>query len=431
MKTEPFPISDEALIHDLELPVHPRSFTFDFAPIAKRLCDLFQIQSLDIKTQPAKKISLEEVNALFSDTALYERMTIPSCEGHVFWIIPQISLKHFTLFALAKEEKEDELISHDLLEGFKRFIAAELIYQINQEKNPLFQSALIEQKQLPTSGGYLYELLVYCEGKQLSCSLFLTDTFAKSFAQNSKNREPLKIPDDIKQTIKTTVGLDIGHFSMSTYEFSKLKKGDFVVLDRCTLDPETQHGNLTLKLKEKSLFRAKLKDGNLKILDYPLDLSGDTKAMDDIPPPPPKNPNIPPINPNDSEGYYEDNPQPNLFGSEDNEGENIQQPWVDMDTPDTLSTDPASDIQLDKPSAQKTELSSREIPLNVHIEVGRIKMPLERLLSLAPGQVLELGLHIDEGVSCMIGDKKVASGELVKLGETIGVRLVDVASVDT
>ena len=430
MKTEPFPISDEILIDSLGLPVHPRSFAFDFSPIAKRLCDLFQIDALDIKTQPAKQISLEEVSALFSDATLYERITIPACAGHLFWITPKSSLKHFTLMALAKEEKEDELISNDLLEGFKRFIAAELIFQINQENNPLFQSALIEQKELPSSGGYLYELLINCGEKQLSCSLFLTDTFAKSFAQNATSHEPLRIPEEMKQTVKTTVGLDMGHFSMSVKEFSKLKKGDFVVLDRCTLDPETQHGNLTLTLKEKSLFRAKLKDGNLKILDYPLDLAGDINAMDDIPPLP-NNPDQPPINPRDPGEPSLESFEPNAYGnSQGNEDENIEQPWVDMGESNAPLSSPMDEMQVEKPSAQKTEISSREIPLNVRIEVGRIQMPLERLLNLAPGQVLELGLHINEGISCMIGDKKIASGELVKLGETIGVRLVDVASVD-
>lgn len=438
MTIQPFPISDEALIRDLELPVHPRSFAFDFKPIAKRLCDLFQIDAIDIKTQPAKKVSSEEANALFSDATLYERISVPACTGHVFWITPKTSLKHFTLLALAKEEKEDELVSNDLLEGFKRFIAAELIFQVNQEKSPLFQSALIEQKELPSTGGYLYELLVNCGEKQLNCSLFLTDAFAKSFSQNVKSQAPLKIPKNIKQSVKTTVGLDIGHFSMNVEAFSKLKKGDFVVLDRCTLDPETKHGNLTLKLKEKSLFRAKLKEGNLKILDYPLDLAGDINAMDDIPPPP-ENPNNPPVHPNrnpvdpmHSDAQAPEESTPNLFETpEQKVDENIEQPWVDTDAANPPTPNPADEVHVEKPSAQKTQLSSRDIPLNVHIEVGRLQMPLERLLNLAPGQVLELGLHLDEGVSCMVGDKKVASGELVKLGETIGVRLIDVASTQT
>jgi flagellar motor switch protein FliN len=59
-------------------------------------------------------------------------------------------------------------------------------------------------------------------------------------------------------------------------------------------------------------------------------------------------------------------------------------------------------------------------------EIGRIRLPLQKLLHLQPGAMIDLIQRPEQGVDITINGKKVASGELLKLGETIGLRILDV-----
>jgi flagellar motor switch protein FliN len=59
-------------------------------------------------------------------------------------------------------------------------------------------------------------------------------------------------------------------------------------------------------------------------------------------------------------------------------------------------------------------------------EIGRVRIPLNKLLYLQPGMMLELFMRPEQGVDITIGGKKVAKGELLKLGETVGLRILDI-----
>ena len=51
-------------------------------------------------------------------------------------------------------------------------------------------------------------------------------------------------------------------------------------------------------------------------------------------------------------------------------------------------------------------------------------MPLEKVTQLKPGNVLELGLSPEPVIHLTIGGKRVAKGELVRIGEAFGVKIL-------
>ena len=69
-------------------------------------------------------------------------------------------------------------------------------------------------------------------------------------------------------------------------------------------------------------------------------------------------------------------------------------------------------------------ISSQKIPLTLVIEVDRIRMSLDKLLQLAPGNVLDLSVRPEQGVYVTIGGKKVAHGEIIKLGDALGLKIL-------
>jgi flagellar motor switch protein FliN/FliY len=67
-----------------------------------------------------------------------------------------------------------------------------------------------------------------------------------------------------------------------------------------------------------------------------------------------------------------------------------------------------------------------DAPVTLTVELGRISVPLGRLAGLKPGDVLELNRHGREPVEVTSGGRTVARGELVLIGEELGVRVTTV-----
>ena len=70
-------------------------------------------------------------------------------------------------------------------------------------------------------------------------------------------------------------------------------------------------------------------------------------------------------------------------------------------------------------------ISVHEVPLHIVVEAGRLKMSLQQLLDLQPGNLLELGVSPESGVNLVVSGKVVGRGELVKVGDALGVRVLE------
>lgn len=64
-----------------------------------------------------------------------------------------------------------------------------------------------------------------------------------------------------------------------------------------------------------------------------------------------------------------------------------------------------------------------DLSLPVVIELGRTRMPLQEILELGRGSVVELDRLAGEPIDVFVADRRFAEGEVVVLGEQFGVRL--------
>ena len=69
-----------------------------------------------------------------------------------------------------------------------------------------------------------------------------------------------------------------------------------------------------------------------------------------------------------------------------------------------------------------------DIPLEVTVELGRVRMLIKDLLQLGQGSVVELEKLAGEPMEILVNNKLVARGEVVVVNEKFGVRLTDVIS---
>ncbi len=68
----------------------------------------------------------------------------------------------------------------------------------------------------------------------------------------------------------------------------------------------------------------------------------------------------------------------------------------------------------------------RDIPLQIKIEIGQIGMTLGELMELSPGHVLKLPPHAENKIHLAVNGKKIGTGELIEVGETLGIRLIEI-----
>ncbi|MCW2599371.1 MAG: fliN [Frankiales bacterium] len=67
-----------------------------------------------------------------------------------------------------------------------------------------------------------------------------------------------------------------------------------------------------------------------------------------------------------------------------------------------------------------------DVQVELAVELGRVKLPLRDLLSLAPGAVLELDRSADAPVDVLVNGCLVARGEVVVIDGEFGVRITAV-----
>lgn len=96
-----------------------------------------------------------------------------------------------------------------------------------------------------------------------------------------------------------------------------------------------------------------------------------------------------------------------------------------------LAKDPAFDADVD--TASRTAALSRDIGLIGHVQVamtaqvGTLSMSVERLFSLAAGDVVKMNELLEAPLTLMLDGKPVARGELLAVDDHFGVRIIEVA----
>lgn len=68
------------------------------------------------------------------------------------------------------------------------------------------------------------------------------------------------------------------------------------------------------------------------------------------------------------------------------------------------------------------------VPVTLSVEIGKRKMPIQQLISLNKGSMVELDKLVDEPLDLLVNGTLLARGEVVVLGDNFGLRLVDIVS---
>jgi flagellar motor switch protein FliN/FliY len=93
------------------------------------------------------------------------------------------------------------------------------------------------------------------------------------------------------------------------------------------------------------------------------------------------------------------------------------------------------DNQQETPNMEASKGSTKcdldlimDIPLDVSVELGAVKMLVNDLLQLGQGSIVELNKPVTEPLSIYINNKLIARGEVVVVDEKFGVRVTHIVS---
>jgi len=64
----------------------------------------------------------------------------------------------------------------------------------------------------------------------------------------------------------------------------------------------------------------------------------------------------------------------------------------------------------------------------VIVQIARQRMPVENILALGPGAILEFEKSADDELNLLVNNKAIGNGVAVKVGENFGLRLTTIGS---
>jgi flagellar motor switch protein FliN/FliY len=93
--------------------------------------------------------------------------------------------------------------------------------------------------------------------------------------------------------------------------------------------------------------------------------------------------------------------------------------------PDPLSESPHGVTQV---SEEMNLDMIMDIPVDVHVEIGRTSLPVRDFLKLGVGSVLQLDRLVGESADLIINGKLIGRGDIVVVDEAFGVRITSLVA---
>lgn len=361
-------------------------------------------------------------------------LAISPLPGAVWWVMAEQDLKKLMSMLLAKQPAPaDDDIDNDFVKAFYRFLAVEALNAFeNTVADKKLSPTLAAEEGLPDAHCLCLDVAINIEQKNIQARLFLSPEFRTAWKLRYLQQQPnISLASPMANSLDIIVHLEAGRIDLKLSEWKQIKTGDFIFLDNCSLDPDEDKGRVMLVINGIPCFRARIKQGSLKILEHPLYHEANT-SMDETT-------NTDDENMFDDEDLKDDDLDPASEhaaeeSSADFDIDEISDSELDLDedsstdaSPPTPTASPAASAATSAVKAASVPSSIEDLPLPVVIEIGRIQMSIKKLLELQPGNMLELDIHPETGVDLVVNGKRVARGELLRIGEALGVRILELS----
>jgi len=432
-----------ALLRLDEIPLLGFPPDFPWAEFNEILKSTFQIDDINISPLSLSWRSRDDLFSALGQDLVPLHFQIPSLQGDIYAVFAKRDIILMMSILIAKQKEPLDIVDPDFQKGFVHFLAYEMINIFNQcnfdkSLNPHLAETNnqtneeIKDELFQREANLCQDISLLIEGSTFIFRLIISNEFRKSWKEKYAARN-LEIPlhQELAKKIQIPVALEAGRVALTYSEWKKISVGDFLVLDFCSLDPDNEKGRIMLTVNGNRFFRARIKQGSIKLLEHPLfhegfaeddenqDITKQDKRAEKT-----MAKEIPDEDSDVSE--LEDHGDDYTFDEAEDEKEDKKGNSSLDETEDEISSDQTtknSSVDVEKtPKAFVAE----EIILDIVIEVGRLQMSIQKLTELTPGNILEIDVRPENGVDLVVNGKRIAKGELLKLGDVLGVRILDI-----
>lgn len=408
---------------------HPPPFPWEqFAAVFSKV---FQLENAKLTPSTWEVRLPENLYSGLGSNPISHFIDLAPLKGELCFAMANEDLQHLMNFFLVGDIHAPTLIDSDYQQGFYQFLALEVFNIFSKlEYAKGIVPHLIEPTNLSAEPCVCLDISIEIRGQTFVGRLIVSNelrfAWKERFTQNSLT---IAVPPEIQVIVQ----LEAGSVILSRAEWNQIEVGDFLFLDQCSLEDQGEKGRVIMTLYGKSLYRAKVKDGQLKILESPFF----HEVQTEISPLSTQEESTLPDNTfdeefTDFEDEFTDLEHTELGHTElEHTGESDAPPTrTDAPPRSTESEDHSREIAAKGVSeatkaAPGAPLSINDVPLTVVVEVGRIQISLQKLMELQPGNLLDLDIHPEKGIDLVVNGIVIGKGELLKLGDSLGVRILD------
>ncbi len=359
-----------------EVPLWGHIPPFPWEPFSEHLKQLLKLTDLHIKLEESRLLPPEEFLSGMGSRPIFLTVEMGPFSDPLYWVMSQEDVAKLATWALCGSSKYESFSNRALQEGFYRYLCLEALNHLGTAFNMTFK--VIEAPPLPELSCLSVDVSLTHHRETLRARLIASGRFQEHLKAYFGTRKYSLI--ESSRGLEVPLTLEIGRTVLSLEDWQSLSPGDLLFFDTLSYDPKSEKAGVTIALGAVPLFMARYKHHKLTLLDY---------------------------------AFYQEETMDSehMHSEESGEAKESEHLW---------SEGAAEDQDVSK------MIGSKEIPLNLVVEIGRVRMSVEKLLQLQPGNMIDLGIRPEQGVSLTVNGNLVARAELVQLGEALGLKILEI-----
>ncbi len=247
-------------------------FPVDELQIALR--DHFKAKAVEIHVTESKWRSIEELSFGIGEQPVITSLTYAPIEGRVCWVMSSHDsslLAKLLMFRDLEELSLHELHDEHLRLGLSRYCMLEVLHIL---ENCSFVETLAprisEDGSLPESSSFCYDVSFSVNGTTVLGRLMIPQEFQRSWKRYFTPKKPTTLPAGIAEKVDVVLGIEVGRIKLSFTQWSQVKKGDCLILDTYSFDPERENNTVLLSYNGTPYFRGSIVERGVEIVDSPV-----------------------------------------------------------------------------------------------------------------------------------------------------------------
>ena len=344
------------------IPLFGNAPPFDWHHFSSLLATRFEIKDFSIHPSNQAWVLSEAVKAELHLSHFAASIYLNPISAPCYFVISKADQNKLTTSMMQGKVKAQ--ISEPLKEGFCRFLILEALAAASTiEPIATLTPRLGETTQIPHENAFCIDVEIAFGEHSCWSKLILPASFRKGWIEHFSMHHPAYYNSELAKSTELILDCQCGSVILSQKEWDALEPGDFVLLDQGSFNAQSNTSIVVLKIGAIALFQARISQNAMELLDYALT-------------------------------------QEEIVEQESQGGAPL-------------------------PPVEEENISIQNIPLNICVELARLRISLDHLMHLHPGNMLTLPIHPDQGVVLTVNGKKVGRAELLYLGESLGIRILE------